>query len=78
MRICQPDSRGRINLGDLVSQGDTWGIESGTEDRIQLVRMKPIGKQRKGSLLDYCSQLRDLGFTLPERDQSPIQTSPLE
>jgi hypothetical protein len=73
MRICQPDSRGRINLGDLVSQGDTWGIESATEDRIQLVRMRPPTKSRRMSFLQHMDRLRELGFQLPPRDKTPMR-----
>lgn len=67
-----------MNLGDLVAQGETWAIEATTKDRIQLVRMKPEKRPRKGSLVDYCRQLRELGFTMPERDESPIGTTQIE
>jgi len=78
MRTCQPDHLGRVNLEGLVSQGETWVIESTAEDRIQLVRMKPEKRKRKGSLVEYCRQLRELGFTMPDRDQSPISTTPID
>jgi hypothetical protein len=77
MRICQPDSRGRINLGDLVSQGDTWAVSTASPDRIELVRMKPQRRTRKASLVDLCQQLGELGFKLPKSDYAPISTDPL-
>jgi hypothetical protein len=73
MIICQPDHRGRVNLGKLVSQGDTWGIVVATEDRIELVRMKPVAKKRKRSFLEHMARLRAHGFQTPERDSSPVR-----
>ena len=78
MRICTPDTRGRVNLGNLVSPGDTWAVSTASADRIELVRMKPQKPQRKGSLIEYGRELAKLGFTLPDRDQSPIIKPPIE
>lgn len=73
MRTCQPDNRGRVNLGNLVSQGDTWGIAAATEDRIELVRMKPQKKKRKLTFLQHMERLREHGFEMPGRDPSPVR-----
>lgn len=77
MLTCQPDHRGRVNLGKLVSQGDTWGIVVATEDRIELVKMKPHRRKRKESLVDLCQQLGKLGFKMPEKDYASVATDSL-
>ena len=73
MRTCQPDAEGRIHLGNLVAHGDTWAIEWATTDRIQLVRMKAEKKPRKLTFLQHMERLREHGFELPPRDNSPMQ-----
>jgi hypothetical protein len=77
MRTCTPDTRGRVNLGNLVSPGDTWAVSTASADRIELVRMKPQKRTRKASLVDLCQQLGELGFKLPPPDYTPVSTDPL-
>ena len=73
MRTCQPDAEGRIRLGNLVTHGDTWAVESATADRIQLVRMQPGKKPRKLTFLQHMERLREHGFEPPPRDRSPMK-----
>ncbi len=73
MRICKPDHKGRVNLGDLVSHGDTWGIESSTKDSIHLVRMQPQTRKRKMTFMQHMDRLREHGFQLPDREPSPVR-----
>jgi len=75
MRTCQPDEKGRVNLGNLVFEGETWAISAASPDRIELVRIKPQRQTRKASLVDLCQKLGELGFQLPDRDQSPISAT---
>jgi hypothetical protein len=73
MRICTPDTRGRVNLGNLVSPGDTWAVSTASADRIELVRMQPAAKKRRRSFLEHMDRIRSHGLQLPERDQSAVR-----